>query len=131
VATHLRTPRAMKKYLNRVRLFAMLQRVPEPTLMSWERLKNRMRGRRASPRYADEAIPDDVLVAITALDQCAPVLLDAEDTFTNFADRVAETLRDFDPAIARHGDKNFRYRDSIPIAYREIYRRLAGSIPLR
>jgi photosystem II stability/assembly factor-like uncharacterized protein len=88
------TPRSIKRYLNRVRYLAMLQRAPvrEPALSRrlidslarrWQRWRKRPEPAAASPvplsPLAPDTerpfIPEDFLVALSAIDCCRPELL--------------------------------------------------------
>jgi photosystem II stability/assembly factor-like uncharacterized protein len=82
------TPRSIKRYLNRVRYLAMLQRpaAPEPTLgrrlldslaRRWQRLRKRPEPAAALSAAKGERliIPEDFLVALSAIDCCHPELL--------------------------------------------------------
>jgi len=79
------TPRSIKRYLNRVRYLAMLQRpaAPEPALWRrlvdgaarlWQRLRKQPEGQDTSPATTSERpiIPEDLLVALSAIDCCHP-----------------------------------------------------------
>jgi hypothetical protein len=72
------TPRALKRFQNRVRFLSMRQR-PSRDERSWpRRALDRLRGRPAPVASSDELIiPDDVLVALAALHQSHPALLEA------------------------------------------------------
>jgi len=93
VAARRPTPRAAKKFLNRVRYYAMRQSAhaaPDTLLerlkalpFRRKRLKARLRklGFRApGARRADETLPEPLLVALAAVQECSPATL-ADDAF--------------------------------------------------
>lgn len=94
-ARHRKTPRAIKKYLNRVRYCAMRQRVPDPAREWTVRVWSRLRGEETRGRYLDGAVPDHVLVAVAALAECEPELLNEPGFAARFSriahERVAKT----------------------------------------
>ncbi|HEY3216274.1 MAG TPA: YCF48-related protein [Candidatus Eisenbacteria bacterium] len=102
------TPRSMKRFLNRVRYFAMCQRPAEREAsgaferlgLEWlrEALEHlRLRKHRESPPVADSAglaIPEDVLVALAAIDHARAAWLNDAALWLNFGEymrsKVAE-----------------------------------------
>ncbi len=101
------TPRSIKRYLNRVRYLAMLQRPPaaEPTLGRrfldgaiglWGRVRRRPE-RAADPAATKSErpiIPEDLLVALSAIDCCRPDWLRNRDPLPSCLVRSRETLPD-------------------------------------
>ncbi|HEX2091382.1 MAG TPA: YCF48-related protein [Longimicrobiaceae bacterium] len=93
VARQQTTPRAFKKFLNRVRYYAMRQRIADPSPTRWRRLLDRVTGRVREPGLREGSIPEDVLVALAALHECEPGKIRESDTYSEFR-RVAEERMD-------------------------------------
>lgn len=62
------TPRAVKRFRNRVRYYAMLQRTTQQLGPLGKRLFSRLTFRRELLETDEQAIPEDILVALTAID---------------------------------------------------------------
>ncbi len=76
-----KTPRSVKRYMNRVRYFAMCQRTPDPPRSRWQRLRERLRelaGKRPpiDIQYKENRIPEAALVALSAVRHYHPDWLD-------------------------------------------------------
>jgi len=69
VATRNNTPRAIKRFLNRVRYYAMLQRPPSPPRRWWQRVLTTLGKEPAEKEtYVEtQTIPEDLLVAMAAM----------------------------------------------------------------
>lgn len=79
------TPRSIKRFLNRVRYLAMLQRRQGPEPTPWSRLLDRLRGRAPEPAPAGgDIIPERALVALAALEHHRPEWLQDNDLFMDF-----------------------------------------------
>jgi hypothetical protein len=85
------TPRALKRFLNRVRFYAMCQRPSQRPVPRWQRLfawlRRRVGGRPQSPlsTAAEPPIPEALLVALSTIQHCYPEWLQDERLFTDFA----------------------------------------------
>jgi hypothetical protein len=65
----LRTPRALKRFMNRLRYLAMRQRPQEEELTLWRQLRLWISGRRQeTPTAVTNAIPEPALVALAAME---------------------------------------------------------------
>ncbi len=102
VYTKRKTPRAIKKFLNRVRFYAMRQQAHRPPETRWERITkwlNRqpvlrtLLGRLpAQPSGPDAApaenraatIPEEILVALSSIQECRAEWLDRRELFADF-----------------------------------------------
>lgn len=73
-----RTPRSLKRFMNRIRYLAMRQRPQTEDLTLWRQLRMKLRGEQIHPEDAkdDDAIPDSALVALATLEHYP----DDEDT---------------------------------------------------
>jgi hypothetical protein len=103
VAARRPTPRAAKKFLNRVRYYAMRQsaHAPPDTLLARlkalpfrsRRLKvllRRLGFRAPRARRADDALSEELLVALAAVQECAPDTLDEPGFYTRFDEFLDE-----------------------------------------
>jgi photosystem II stability/assembly factor-like uncharacterized protein len=90
------TPRAIKRFLNRVRYLAMLQRRQSPEPTRWQRLLSWFRSLRGGAESAtadtDPAplIPEGALVALAAIEHCHPDWLGDDRLFRDSERLVAE-----------------------------------------
>lgn len=115
VAVRSTTPRSIKRFLNRVRFYAMRQRRDVPQLTVWEKLRGEPAAPPAKPAATAE-IPEKVLVALTAIQHGKPAWLSstgfwesptmnmhAEDQLTN-QDRaqLKRELETLEPLEAYH-----------------------------
>ena len=65
------TPRALKRFLNRLRYFAMLQRKEQPERSVWGAIIGRLRSKKTPPEVLETGIRESALVALAALDAAA------------------------------------------------------------
>jgi hypothetical protein len=80
VLARTRSPRAVKRFVNRVRYYAMREAQPEPTPTWTERLAGLFRRGRQSPlTAAAPRLPETMLVALAAIHQWKPEALSASD----------------------------------------------------
>jgi hypothetical protein len=80
VLARTRSPRAVKRFVNRVRYYAMCEARPEPTPTWRERLTGFFgRGRQSRPLAALTRLPESMLVALAAIHQWRPEALSASD----------------------------------------------------
>jgi hypothetical protein len=85
------TPRALKRFLNRVRFYAMRQRPSQRPVPHWQRLLTWLRQRvggqpqRPLSTAAEPPIPEAFLVALSTIQHCYPEWLQDERLFTDFA----------------------------------------------
>lgn len=127
VAQYRTTPRAMKKYLNRVRYYAMRQRVQEPSPSRPRQVWDRLRGRREVPQSIPGAIPDEVLVALAALHECVPDRLKDDATFTDFRAFAYRALG-LKPGQENDPLQPVEYDAAIPLDYRARFHDLAADV---
>jgi hypothetical protein len=83
------TPRSIKRFLNRVRCYAMRQRPAEPPKTRWGAVGDWFRGLVGKPQETDNdfrerlKIPERALVALAAIEHVYPDLLRDPDFWTN------------------------------------------------
>ena len=126
VTTQRVTPRAVKKYLNRVRYYAMRERAQEPTLPLSQRLLHRILGRTWVPAVLDGAIPDPVLVALAALHECTPGELAKEETYVRFGESMLTAAST--AGVPTGPIERLDYPPGVPLEYRERFLALAADI---
>ncbi|HEY6323063.1 MAG TPA: P-loop NTPase fold protein [Thermoanaerobaculia bacterium] len=114
------TPRAIKRYLNRVRYLAMLQREPAATPSLWQAVWLKLIALLGKHAHRQESakgpapIPEEVLVALSALELRHPAWITGDRPLSA---RAAEPGADAQTAelLAERGDlERYRYR------YREL-----------
>jgi hypothetical protein len=103
VFSYRNTPRSIKRFLNRVRYLAMLQRKQGMKPARWAAILAKLLRRPVGvPKPAEGAttapvaIPEDVLVALAAVEHCHPEWLQQGDFFANpqsFAGSLPEEVR--------------------------------------
>ncbi|HET7463050.1 MAG TPA: YCF48-related protein [Longimicrobium sp.] len=86
------TPRAMKKFLNRVRYYAMRQRPQHDTPTRWDRAMELLGRGRAAPPADPDVIPDHVLVALAALGERDAARLADPATYRDFGQVAAQCI---------------------------------------
>ena len=79
------TPRAAKRFVNRVRYLAMRQRAYSEQGSMWERVLFPQRLREPSSAEKLETIPEPLLVAMAAIEQLEPVWIYDLDAFQGLA----------------------------------------------
>jgi photosystem II stability/assembly factor-like uncharacterized protein len=89
VATKRATPRAMKKYLNRVRYYAMTQRPRDERPSLWKRILARLEIR---PPLAQPPLSDTELVALASIYEYDPSRIDHPRTYARFRDTTTALL---------------------------------------
>jgi photosystem II stability/assembly factor-like uncharacterized protein len=104
LARKLSTPRRVKRFMNRLRYYAMRQRALEPPPTIWDRLRHRWRGGQGTSRgagFAGEALAEMELVLLATLHETAPALLNRGPDGFSPELRVAELVdRGFPKEIA-------------------------------
>lgn len=102
VFSYRNTPRSIKRFLNRVRYLAMLQRKQGAEPARWEALLSKLLQRPVGVRKptgegtAQPSIPEDVLVALAAVEHCHPEWLQQSAFFANpqsFAEGLPEEVQ--------------------------------------
>ncbi|OOP56200.1 MAG: hypothetical protein AYP45_10410 [Candidatus Brocadia carolinensis] len=111
------TPRSVKRFINRVRYFAMCLRREEEGLTLWERFLYwragsgvEQKGRSDTEiKRADEAaiknqqgIPEPVLVAMSAIHHVYPVLIEKDGLFLTGASKSHEISKEVNDALQAH-----------------------------
>ena len=114
------TPRSIKRFLNRVRYLAMLQRkqVPEPTLwqaiLAWLLRRSLQKGEQVAAGNGHPApIPEDILVALAAIEYCHPECLQSEIFFLEprtflKPGLLSEEIRKILPSLLTYREPYFR-----------------------
>jgi hypothetical protein len=112
------TPRSIKRFLNRVRYLAMLQRKPaqEPTL--WQAIlawlfRRPLKQQAAAGNGSRVPIPEDILVAMAAIEYCHPECLQNDSFFIEpqaFLDPklLSEEVRKILPRLLTYREPYFR-----------------------
>jgi photosystem II stability/assembly factor-like uncharacterized protein len=126
VARQRTTPRAFKKFLNRVRYYAMRQRAAEPPAPRWRRFLDRLTGESRDPGLRQGSIPEEVLVALAALHECEPHLVEDAATYSTFR-RVAEKCL-ADSGLSKEEWEKLAYRESIDPAFRKRFAELTVGV---
>jgi photosystem II stability/assembly factor-like uncharacterized protein len=126
VASRRTTPRAFKKFLNRVRYYAMRQRAAEPSPTRLGRLLDRVMGRTREPGLRDGSIPEEVLVALAALHECEPQRVEDAATYSGFR-RVAMECLDRS-GLSPDEWSELAYGESIDPAFRERFAELTAGV---
>ena len=76
VLTRTRSPRAVKRFVNRVRYYAMCEAPPEPAPAWRQRIAGLLRqARRSSATAAAPRLPEELLVALGAIHESRPEFL--------------------------------------------------------
>lgn len=126
VARRRATPRAFKKFLNRVRYYAMRQRAPAPPAPRWTRLLDRAFGRTPEPALAEGSIPEEVLVGLAALHECEPTRINDDATYLRFR---AEAEKRMDRArLTPEEQAALVYDDAIPVEFRDRFKALVAGV---
>lgn len=125
--TRLRTPRAVKRFMNRVRYLAMRQRPPRAARSLWERVRAHIarRLRLAPPAAAappTTRIPEHLLVALSAVQQIDPRLIEGKVRFDmlSFSQKTIpvgmdqDTLTLLSDAQAAHARRFSQWTTDIP-----------------
>ena len=108
------TPRGIKKFLNRVRFYAMRQEAHLPVERQWDRVVGWIRRRRSidrllrwilgepaeasanpveKPDASEVRIPETVLVALSSVQECQAELLDRPELYTDFSDFLVKSVK--------------------------------------
>jgi KAP family P-loop domain len=106
VLTRTRSPRAVKRFVNRVRYYAMCETPPEPT-PTWKERLSALFGPEpsSSPATQTASLPETLLVALGAIKEWRPEMLTTADALD-----VQMTLDDHPPdktvssAVQRHAE---------------------------
>jgi hypothetical protein len=118
------TPRSVKRFLNRVRYLAMLQRRQPPEPTGWQRLLGQLRRRPAPPKSEESPIPERALVALAAIEQSHPEWLEEEELFRDAMGFLrTQTLP---PGLQEALDNPFLLPSLEP--YREAYLQMSRGI---
>lgn len=94
VAQRHKTPRAMKKFKNRVRYYAMRQRPELDRRAWWRRHLDRALGHAPSVSQKKNAIKEHILVALAAMHEVSPRSISDPATFNRFGEKVTACLLD-------------------------------------
>ncbi len=135
------TPRELKRFLNRVRYFAMRQRPQEENSTVWQQIVRRFQGK-ATPQVSpaasdskDRRIPEDLLVALAALHQFKEELVENTVLFSLVIGgdlrHPEQPLSEAETEVLREtmgsGKVPFAYRGNLA-AHREGYLHLSEGI---
>ncbi len=134
VLTRTRSPRAVKRFVNRVRYYAMCEAPPEPASTWRARLANLLRRRqRSTERTAAPRLPEELLVALGAINESRPEFLpkgDAIDLQMAFGDHLSDWPDGAaGAAIEEHAKAFGQFAPRAPEI--ELFRRLAAGVTVR
>jgi hypothetical protein len=129
VFTFRKTPRSIKRFLNRVRYLAMLQRGQDPEPSRWRQILAWLRGmfrrgeEKAEVRETPVAIPEHALVALVAIEHSRPDWFQDDRFFS-------------DPRVVAGGNSipakiQAIVRDTPLRSYRDAYLRISRGIQVR
>jgi hypothetical protein len=147
IYTRRNTPRGIKKFLNRVRFYAMRQEAHHPTETQWDRVVGWMKrqprvgavvrwftvepeGHPARARVMDESgatIPEEVLVALSSIQECRADWLEEPALYENFPGFIQKNaVEPLPETVQEHLD---RARFWGPLTrYRERFKRLSTGL---
>jgi hypothetical protein len=149
VYTRRNTPRGIKKFLNRVRFYAMRQEAHLPTQTQWDRVIAWMRRQPAlgtamgwllaepaaatrEPVAAKEeptegTIPEDVLVALSSIQECRADWLEKPELYEDFSGFLEANAVEPLPATVQESLDDTRRWGPLT-AYRERFKRLSAGL---
>jgi photosystem II stability/assembly factor-like uncharacterized protein len=94
VARKRTTPRAMKKYLNRVRYYAMTQRPKDEPVTLLKRLRAMIIPHRPRVKHLKRQLSDTELVALASIYEDNPAAVEHPRTYTRFRQTVSQYIGD-------------------------------------